>query len=71
MMSVADIATVAALRKVDENTTVDKLEALNAAADQAYDQMVTAWKDLDQAQRDAIEGAVDEYRATVNTVSGE
>jgi hypothetical protein len=64
-------ASVEALQGVTAETTVAELEALTQAEAQAYEAMVAAWADLQEAEVQTVESAVAEFQSSLRDVSAE
>ena len=62
--------SVAALEAVTAETTVDELDGLNQAADDAYAAMIEAAADLQAAELQAVESAVSELKNALTNVPG-
>jgi hypothetical protein len=64
-------ASVEALTQVSAETTVDEFNALRQAADTAYTAMVNAWGDLQSAEVQAVESAVNDLQESLRNIPGE
>lgn len=64
-------ASLEALNGVSADTTVEELEQLNQAADDAYEAMLQAAGELTEAELQVVSSAVTEYQQSIGNIAPE